>query len=201
MRRHLMAILVLALLAHTSALTAFAQAGAAAAPTSGARSEFLFELAGMEKRFVDLAERIPAEKYTWRPGEGVRSISEVLLHVAGANFNIPRLIGTQPPAGFQPKGFDTSTTEKAKVSETVKQSFAHFREAVTGLADAGVENPLKLFGRENTYRGVMLFAARHMGEHLGQLIAYARINGVVPPWTEEQQQRQRQQQQAPAAKK
>jgi len=194
MRRKLATAVSLALLLGVCAASAFGQA----APTSGVRAEVLADLNYFEKRFVDLGERIPQEKYTWRPGEGVRSISEVLMHVAGANYAIPRVIGTQPPAGFQPKGFDTSTTEKAKIVESLKQSFAHARGAVTGLSDADVEKAVKVFGRESTYRGAMFLMGRHLAEHLGQLIAYARVNSIVPPWTEEAQKRQ---QQPPAAKK
>src|SRR5712692_3980599 len=137
-----------------------------------------------------LAGAMPADKYTWRPAGGVRSVSEVYMHVAAANYNLPRVLGTPPPAGFNARGFDTSVTEKAKVIETLKQSFAHLRQAVLNMSDADVEKKLKWFGAENTYRGVLLFIIRHMAEHLGQSIAYARINGVVPPWTEEQQQQQ-----------
>lgn len=167
------------------------------APTAGFRAEFLNELAGVEKRFVGLAEAMPADKYTWRPAAGVRSVSEVYMHVAAANYNIPRVLGTPPPAGFDARGFDTSVTEKAKVIETLKNSFVHLRQAVLNLSDADAEKKLKWFGAENTYRGVLLFIIRHMAEHLGQSIAYARINGVVPPWTEEQQRQQQQQPQKP----
>ena len=194
MKRYMSATMVLALLLGAGASLAQGPASAPAAPSSGFRAEFLNELAGMEKRFVSLAEAMPAAKYTWRPGEGVRSVSEVYLHIAGANFNLPRLIGTPPPAGFNPRGFDTSTSEKAKVVETLKQSFAHLRQGALNVSDADADKTLKWFSGENTYRGIFLFVMRHMGEHLGQSIAYARINGVVPPWTEEQQQRQQQQQ-------
>jgi len=79
---------------------------AAATPASGPRAEFLTELKGEEQKFLRLAEATPAEKYTWRPAADVRSIAEVYLHVAAANFNLPHLIGTPPPEGFQAKGFD-----------------------------------------------------------------------------------------------
>lgn len=181
--------LLLAATAGALAQTA-APPAAAPAPTAGFRAEFLNELAGVEKRFVGLAEAMPADKYTWRPAEGVRSVSEVYMHVAAANYNIPRVLGTPPPAGFNARGFDTSVTEKAKVIETLKQSFAHLRQAVLNMSEADGEKKLKWFGAENTYRGVLLFIIRHMAEHLGQSIAYARINGVVPPWTEEQQRQQ-----------
>ena len=168
------------------------------APASNVRAELLDRLDYYEKRFVDLAGAVPAEKYGWRPGEGVRSVSEVYLHVAAANFNLPRLFGTQPPAGMDIRGLEKSTTDKAKVIQTVKDSFAHIRQAVEHLNDADVEKTVKLFGSERTYRYVFLFITGHLGEHLGQSIAYARMNGVVPPWTEEQQ---RQQQQAKPAEK
>ena len=188
--------LLLAATAGAFAQTA-APPAASPAPTAGFRAEFLNELAGVEKRFVGLAEAMPADKYTWRPAAGVRSVSEVYMHVAAANYNIPRVLGTPPPAGFDVRGFDTSVTEKAKVIETLKQSFAHLRQAVLNMSDADSEKKLKWFGTENTYRGVLLFIIRHMAEHLGQSIAYARINGVVPPWTEEQQRQQQQQPQKP----
>ena len=160
-------------------------------PTSGYRAEFLAEAAGFEKKFVSLAEQMPAEKYTWQPGEGVRSVGQVFLHICGANFNLTRLIGTPSPASFQPKGYEQSTADKAKIVEQIKQSFAHLRQAVLNLSDADGDKAIKLLGRDSTYRGALLFIARHLGEHLGQSIAYARVNGVVPPWTEEAQRRAR----------
>jgi uncharacterized damage-inducible protein DinB len=167
------------------------------APASGFRAEALNEIDGIGKRLVDLAERIPADNYTWRPGDGVRSVSEVFLHVAAANFNLPQMIGTPAPPGFTAKGFDTSTTEKAKVVDALKRSFDHLRQAVLNVADADADKPLKFFGRDSTYRGFLLFTTRHLAEHLGQAIAYARINDVTPPWTEEAQRRQQQQQRPP----
>jgi len=163
-----------------------------AVPTSGARAEFLDRLDFYEQRFVSLAQAVPAEKYAWRPSEGVRSIGEVYLHVAAANYSLPRLIGAEPPPGANIAGLEKSTTDKAKIIQTMKESFGHYRSAVLGLSDADVEKTVKLFGKEQTYRYVFLFCTGHWGEHLGQSIAYARTNGVVPPWTEEQQRQQKQ---------
>ena len=173
---------------------------AAAAPTSGARAEVLDGLKYFEQRYTTLAEAVPAEKFTWRPGEGVRSIAEVYLHVSAANYNLPSLIGTSPPAGLDVRGLEKSTTDKAKIIQTLHESFAHIRGAVLSLSDADVEKKLKLFGQDTTDRGAMIFMLQHLGEHLGQSIAYARMNSVVPPWTEEQQRRQQQQQQKPPEK-
>jgi uncharacterized damage-inducible protein DinB len=160
----------------------------AVAPSSGPRAEFLNELKGESDKFVRLAQAIPADKYTWRPGPDVRSVAEVFLHVAAANYNLPHLIGTPPPEGFQAKGFDKSTMDKAKVIQTLQDSFAHLRDAVIKMPDADLEKHLDWFGgSKNTERGILLFIMRHMGEHLGQSIAYARMLGAVPPWTEEQQ--------------
>ncbi len=144
-------------------------AASPAAPTSGARAEFLDRLDFYEQRFVSLAQAVPAEKYTWRPGEGVRSISEVYLHVAAANFNLPHLIGTEPPAGFEVRGFEKSTTDKAKIIQTMKDSFAHYRSAVLGLSDADVEKTVKLFGKDRTYRYVFLFCTGHLGRAPGPI--------------------------------
>jgi uncharacterized damage-inducible protein DinB len=172
-------------------------ASSTTAPTFGVRAEFLNELKIQEDKFVQLAQAMPAEKYTWRPAEGVRSVSEVYLHVAAANYNLPHVFGVAAPAGFKVDGFDKSTTDKTKVIGTLKDSFAHMRQAVLNMPDSDVEKQVDWFGAKNTYRGVMLFIIRHGAEHLGQSIAYARINGVVPPWTEEQQQRQKKQAEKP----
>jgi uncharacterized damage-inducible protein DinB len=165
-----------------------AEKAAAAAPTSGPRAEFLNELKGEEDKFIRLAGAVPADKYNWRPAPDVRSIAEVYLHVAAANYNLPHLIGTPPPEGFQAQGFDKSTTDKAKVIQTLQDSFAHLQQAVIKMPDADLEKQLDWFGgSKNTERGILLFIMRHMAEHLGQSIAYARMIGVVPPWTEDQQ--------------
>jgi uncharacterized damage-inducible protein DinB len=158
---------------------------AADAPTTGYRAEFLRELADLESKFVRLAEKMPAEKYTWRPAEGVRSVSEVFMHVAGANFGLTRRIGTPAPTGFQGQGFDKSTTDKEKVIDQLKQSFAHMRNAALKATDADADKTMPWFGGSSiTQRGFLVFIVRHAGEHLGQSIAYARVNGVVPPWSE-----------------
>jgi uncharacterized damage-inducible protein DinB len=178
-----------------SAQTEVKPAGQAvpAVPASGVRAEFLNELKIQEDKFLALTQAVSADKYTWRPSEGVRSFSEVFLHVAAANYNLPRVFGVQPPAGFKLQGFDKSTTDKTKVIDALKGGFAHMREAVLNMPDGEVEKQVDWFGAKNSYRGVMLFIIRHNAEHLGQAIAYARINGIVPPWTEEQAKEKKQQ--------
>jgi uncharacterized damage-inducible protein DinB len=162
-----------------------------AAPTSGARAEFLAEVTFYEQRFGRLAQAMPAEKYTWRPGEGVRSVGEVYDHIVAANYGLARALGTPPPAGFDPKAIMANAADKPKTVQGLKDSFAYFRQAVLSLSDADLDKPLKLFGQQTTYRGAFIMITGHTGEHLGQSIAYARMNGIVPPWTEEQQQQQK----------
>jgi uncharacterized damage-inducible protein DinB len=168
-----------------------ATSATAAAPTSGVRAEFLAEVAFYEQRFARLAQAMPAEKYTWRPGEGVRSIGEVYNHIVAANYGLARVLSTPPPAGVDPKAIMANAADKPKTVQALKDSFAHFRQAVLSLSDADLDKPLKLFGQQTTYRGAFIMITGHTGEHLGQSIAYARMNGIVPPWTEEQQQQQK----------
>ena len=166
-------------------------ATAAAAPAvTGARGEFLAELAFYEQRYTRLAEAIPAEKYSWRPAEGVRSIGEVYAHIAAANYGIARALGTPPPAGIDPKAINASAADKAKTVQALKDSFTHFRGAILAIKDSDLNNPLKLFGQDTTVRGAFFLVTGHDGEHLGQSIAYARQNGIVPPWTEERQKQE-----------
>ncbi len=172
-------------LALFSVMVGVAWGQATAKVPAGPRGEFLGEYGTLESRIVGLAEAVPADKYSWRPAPGVRSIAEVYLHIAAANFNIPKALGVAPPAGFNGKGYDTTTTDKAKIVAALKDSFAHVRTAVTNMPDADVEKQLDWFGGKNTYRGILLFMTRHCAEHLGQSIAYARMVGVTPPWSEE----------------
>jgi len=173
---------------------AFAQGESKPAPATppafNVRAEFLDDLKDFEDKLVSLADAFPQEKYTWRPGEGVRSVSEMFLHVAGGNFGFPTSWGAPPPTGIERKGFEKSTTDKAKVIELLKQSFDYMRQSATKLSDADLARAVKMFGQETTVSGVLFFAATHQHEHLGQAIAYARMNGVVPPWTAARQAKQ-----------
>jgi uncharacterized damage-inducible protein DinB len=165
-----------------------APAARAQAPASGFRAEFLGQQDRVEKEILGLAEATPADKYGWRPAPGVRSISEVYIHIAGGNYLFLGFAGIKPPAGLD-KEMEKSVTEKSKVIDELKKSFAHVRAGIAALPDADLDKPVKLFGSESTVRGVLLIAANHEHEHLGQSIAYARMNGIVPPWTAAQEKR------------
>lgn len=156
---------------------------------TGYRSEVMAEVMVQEDKFTRLAEAIPGEKYTWRPAADVRSFAEVFLHVSAANYNLYKMVGTPPPTGLDLKNLEKSTTDKAKIIATLKDSFAHARQAIKAMPDADLEKSMDWFGGKNTERGVLLFIVRHGAEHLGQSIAYSRMAGVVPPWTEDAQKK------------
>lgn len=152
---------------------------------TGYRSEVLALVMIQENEFLRLAEAFPAEKYTWRPSPGVKSVAEVFLHVAAANYNMYKLVGAAVPAGLDVPGMEESTTDKAKVIATLKLSYAHAKQAITDMPDSNLEKTMPWLGGTITQRGVLLYIIPHIAEHLGQAIAYARINGVVPPWSED----------------
>ena len=156
------------------------------ASPSGFRGDFLRQLNDVENRVTSLAQAVPAEKYSWRPGQGVRSVSEVFVHIAGGNYFLLTFAEVKPPAGLA-GDMEKTVTEKAKVAEVLKQSFDHVRQAATSMSDADLDKPIKMFGRSSTQRELFFVIANHMHEHLGQSIAYARVNGVVPPWSAKEQ--------------
>ena len=152
------------------------------APAPGFRAEYLTGLRDVEMKLTSLAEAIPADKYTWRPAPGVRSISEVFMHVAGSNYFLLTFVGKQPPAGLAEDL--EKITEKRQVLAELKRSFDHVRVAANGLDEGELEKSVRMFGNTTTHRGVWTTIVNHLHEHLGQSIAYARINGVAPPWSD-----------------
>ena len=160
-----------------------ASTAAAQAPQAGWRAEFLNSLSGAEKKYVALAEATPWEKYSWRPSEGVRSVCEVFLHIAGANYLFAGPLGAKPPATVDVKNIEKCPAGRDQVVSTMKASFAHLRNAVVATADGSADTQAEIFGMKMTRRALLLFTAEHMGEHLGQSIAYARMNKIVPPWS------------------
>jgi uncharacterized damage-inducible protein DinB len=157
---------------------------------TGYRAEVMAEVMIQEDKLTRLAQAIPAEKYTWRPADDTRSFAEVFLHISAANYNLYKLVGTPPPTGIDLKNLEKSTTDKAKIAGTLKDSFAHAKQAIRSMSDADLDKSMDWFGGKNTERGILLFIVRHTAEHLGQLIAYARSIGIVPPWTEDMRRQQ-----------
>jgi uncharacterized damage-inducible protein DinB len=175
-------------LAATLITAAPVAADEATPPVSGIRGEILQQIADAESKLVDLAGAMPAGKYSWRPGKDVRSVAEVFMHVAAGNYAIPGFGGYKSPEGVDPMSLEKNIPARDQVIETLKHSFAFVRTTVSAVPDADLDKPVTLFGgMQTTMRGMLLLLATHSHEHLGQSIAYARMNGVVPPWTAERQ--------------
>lgn len=147
------------------------------------KAEYLANFDDTAKKIVSLAEAVPADKYKWRPADGVRSISEVYMHITGANFMIPNFLGAKMPGDLKlGQNSEKTITSKEEIVPLLKRAMEHTRQAIaTGLDTP--DKATKLFGRDSTNAGVALLLVTHMHEHLGQSIAYARSNGVVPPWS------------------
>ena len=154
------------------------------------RSEYLTNMKEVEEKVVSLAEAIPEDKYTWRPAAGVRSISEVLMHIASEHYvYLPMNLGAKPPAdlnmgtGREIFANLEKVTTKAEVIRHVKASFVYQKTVLEG-ADAVLNaGKVRAFGQESTVAKLFIIFIADQHEHLGQLIAYARMNGVTPPWT------------------
>ena len=171
-------------------------------PTAGFRAEFLEELTYCEQRYLALAEAMPAEKYSWRPAEGMRSVGGLFAHVVIDNYKAVEALDQglpTPPAGlhstFQSESILALAENKPRLLEELKNSFAHLRTRILQMSDADGDKSQRMMNRQTTSRGALQIVDRHLGEHLGQAICYAQINGLVPPWRQELQQ------QKPAAKR
>ena len=180
MKRSLaLALLVLPTLAFAAQNQPKAALPAAKVP-QGFRAEFLANLDDVQDKIMKLAEATPAEKYSWRPSADVRSISEVYTHIAGSNYFLCTFLGIDPPAGMD-QDMEKHVTKKADVLAELHKSFDYLRAAASSNTD--LEKSVKMFGMQTTHRGVYMTILSHLHEHLGQSIAYARMNGVVPPWS------------------
>ena len=135
------------------------------------------------KKLADLAEATPADMFGWRPAEGIRSISEVYMHVAGANFALALALGTAMPDGVNVQNLEQEVTEKEQVVEVLKASQSKVREALEMVMNEDLSGNVQAFGREWTRYQVLMIISGHSHEHLGQSIAYARSNNIAPPWS------------------
>jgi uncharacterized damage-inducible protein DinB len=150
---------------------------------SGERAAMIGQIKEAEDKLVDLAGAMPQAKFSWRPRKGVRSVAEVFRHVVTANYLLPSLFGSAPPAGFDMKTYETAGNDKAEIVRDLKASFAHLRKAISDAPDGDLSKTVKIFDHDGTEREAMMIAVTHAHEHLGQSIAYARMNAVVPPWS------------------
>ena len=148
------------------------------------KAAFLADIEVMREKFMALAGAFPEDTYTWRPMEGVRSVSEVLMLIAGEGYAFaPMALGAETAMTFPEMQALAEITDKAQVIDHLTKGFNHTREALEAVDPATLVGSRELFGQERTTPALVLFVAGDMHEHLGQLIAYARTNRIVPPWS------------------
>lgn len=149
------------------------------------------DIAQLEEKLMSLAEAIPEESFDWRPAEGVRSVNEVMVHIAADNWFLPTIAGVAAPAATginsgdyaSVQAYEARTMSKAEAMQATRESFAHLRTAMEAVDDADLARKMSVFGTEMTGVDLWVITATHLHEHLGQLIAYARSNNITPPWS------------------
>jgi hypothetical protein len=166
---------------------------ALAAPLSaqGWSGEMHRDVNDVQKKLIDLANAMPEASYSWRPAPGVRSVGEVFLHVTSDNYLIPAMMGKPVPAGIAINAADFKTVDafehraltKAQIVSELTASFTNLHQALALTTDANGGETIKFFGQDYTRMRAAVGTITHLHEHLGQSIAYARSNKVVPPWS------------------
>ena len=159
------------------------------APPLTGGSDLLLPFDGDEAHVLALAKAVPEEKYGWRPGPGVRSFSEVFLHIAFGNRLLLNIANNQPSQEAlvqQIKEHENGELQKISkdgVIQILQESFAAVRKTFEAERPASLGRSIEFWGKPATRRGVLTLLDTHVAEHLGQLIAYARVNGIAPPWS------------------
>src|SRR5262249_26493017 len=144
------------------------------------------DVEAMHKKFVALAEAFPQDKYTWKPMDGVRSVSEVLMLAAFEGYNfIPNSFGGKPAdLGPREEAAKLRTlSDKPQVIEHLNKGFAQAKQQLESIDPATLTGKRKVFNQDRSTPEIALFVGGDLHEHLGQLIAYARTNHIVPPWS------------------
>lgn len=161
------------------------------AHAQGMMADLHADVNDVQKKLVDLAKAIPESAYLWRPMTGTRSVGELFKHVISDNYLIPISMGLPAPAATGISATDMKSAEayearkmtKAEIVAALEASFTHLHTAMGLTTDANASQPMKFFGMDFTRRKAMIGTVTHLHEHLGQGIAYARSNSVVPPWS------------------
>lgn len=173
------------------AAASFVLLASTAAAQSALMTDVLRDVSQVEQKLVALARAMPADKFDWRPGEGVRSVGEVFKHVAADNYLLSAGAGSAAPAatGIKVEDYNTAVAyenrklDRDAIIAELEASFAHVKKAMSATTDSKLQETVSLFGGEMTIQQLWVLEAGHIHEHLGQSIAYARSNGVVPPWS------------------
>jgi uncharacterized damage-inducible protein DinB len=145
---------------------------------AGIQAAFGEDAGTLSKKFTGLA-RVMAGKYDWKPGQGVRSVADVFNLIVEENGLLAGALSGTPNTGAPP----APITDPEQLQEALKTSYANLQKAITALPDSDLQTPVKLFGRDMTKQAALFLILNDQHEHLGQSIAYARTNGVVPPWS------------------
>jgi hypothetical protein len=186
--RRALATLSLAALTLLAAAPAGAQDVISKEGAAVVKASFLNDLDTLRGKFVGLAEAFPQDKYTWRPMEGVRSVSEVLMLAAMEGYSfIPTTFGAKPAdlGTREEMGKLRTLTDKAQVIEHINKGFAHAKKELEALDPATLTTRRKIMISPNplAVTDIALGVGGDLHEHLGQMIAYARMNHIVPPWS------------------
>jgi len=147
-------------------------------PAAGLQAAFAEDAGTLSDKFTGLA-RVMSGKYDWKPGEGVRSVADVFNLIVFENGLLAGVLSGAPSTGPRP----APITDPEKMQEALKTSYAKLQKTIAGLSDSDLRTTVKLFGSDWTKRDAVLHVLQDQHEHLGQSIAYARTNGVVPPWS------------------
>jgi uncharacterized damage-inducible protein DinB len=148
------------------------------AQPAGLQATFVRDAGTLSDRFTGLA-RVMSGQYDWKPAQGVRSVADVFNLIVKENGLLAGVLSGTPNTGAPP----APVTDPEKMQEALKASYVNLQEAITGLSDHDLQTTVKLFGRDWTKQDAVMFILEDQHEHLGQSIAYARSNGVVPPWS------------------
>lgn len=136
----------------------------------------------VSNQLIALAEATPAEKFAWRPAPGVRSTSEVYMHIVMANFFLLSVTGPKMPPDLK-QDAEKTVTSKPEVIAWLKRSLEAVKQAHVAADPKDATRKVKVAGHDATVDGMYLRIIVHANEHMGQLVAYARMTGVVPPWS------------------
>jgi len=150
----------------------------AQAQPAAMQAAFAKDAGTLSAKFTGLA-RVMSDKYDWKPGQGVRSVADVFNLIVTENGILAGVLSGTPNTGAKP----APITDPEKMQDALKTSYVNLQKAIAGLSDNDLQAPVKLFGRDMTKQDALLFLLEDQHEHLGQSIAYARTNGLVPPWS------------------
>ena len=172
-------------------LGALMSAPVSAQERTGVIGELLRDVNTIESKIVALAKAVPASVYDWRPAPGVRSTAEVFIHIAADNYFLLALTGAAPPVstGIDAKDntsvarFEARRLRRDEIIAELSTSFVHLKRAISETPDGTLEERPRLSVRNITTREHLITTVTHLHEHLGQLIAYARMNNITPPWS------------------